>query len=453
MSSLGPFLAIIICARMAYLIKKNDHFTDASFHYSHDYDAYTLKVVGNISPGLNFLRIPTFNHPMGKMLLDTIPLTLVAFMESYSVARKIASQRDELHILNASQEMFANGASNLLASICSAYPVSGSFSRSSLNAASGAKTPLSKVTTMLVVIIVLTCLTGELYYIPSAALSAVIWASIYNLISVQDFWHAWKYSKKDFITMLVTFAVVFIWDTGYGLACGIGCSVLMLLYDIAFDPNNQPIVLQHAKDNEGVDVIRIVGDITFITSRKFKDCLAPFINTPPEMPSETDSWSDRLFHTITTKMDQLYAIQEPKFVDKLPIKIILDFEFVRIIDLTGLLAIGECVKEAKSKHVDIVIVNPIHNLKELLCKYGLIVIGPEIADVELLKEKEDLDRLEEGLKLNVSRAKEYQLVSLHSSDLEKNEDESSSSSPSPASSKPTDYCSVATHISDSESTV
>ena len=54
-------------------------------------------------------------------------------MESYAVARRIASINNELHLLNPSQELFANGVANLLGTISSAYPVSGSFSRSSLN--------------------------------------------------------------------------------------------------------------------------------------------------------------------------------------------------------------------------------------------------------------------------------------------------------------------------------
>ena len=43
-----------------------------------------------------------------------IPLALVAFMESYSVAHRIASQKNELHFLNASQELFANGTSEYM---------------------------------------------------------------------------------------------------------------------------------------------------------------------------------------------------------------------------------------------------------------------------------------------------------------------------------------------------
>jgi len=40
---------------------------------------------------------------------SVIPLALVSFMESYSVAHRISTQRNELHFLHASQEMWANG--------------------------------------------------------------------------------------------------------------------------------------------------------------------------------------------------------------------------------------------------------------------------------------------------------------------------------------------------------
>lgn len=153
----------------------------------------SLVDVGFVQPGINIFRRPTMLHPFGPFFADCIPITLVSatpiaivisvivilcisailwllsfilvsicitmialiplaltmrhcillcimslqlkvlFMESYSVARRIASTNNELHILNASQELVANGIANLLGSVSSAYPVSGSFSRSSLN--------------------------------------------------------------------------------------------------------------------------------------------------------------------------------------------------------------------------------------------------------------------------------------------------------------------------------
>jgi MFS superfamily sulfate permease-like transporter len=71
------------------------------------------------------------------------------------VARKMAVLRNELHILNSSQEMFAVGLGNVFGCLTGAYPVAGSFSRSSLNLASGARTPLSKVTVITVILLAL----------------------------------------------------------------------------------------------------------------------------------------------------------------------------------------------------------------------------------------------------------------------------------------------------------
>ena len=134
-----------------------------------------------------------------------IPMALVSFMESYSVARRLAAARNTLHILDENQELFANGVGNILGCVSSGYPVSGSFSRSALNGASGAKTPMSKLTTLLIVILALEVFTPYFYFIPSAALAAVIWVALYNLMSFNEFWEAWVHSKEDFCVMVCLF--------------------------------------------------------------------------------------------------------------------------------------------------------------------------------------------------------------------------------------------------------
>ena len=164
-ASVSSFIAIIVCANIAWNAKKNDGYPDnASYPYnqpqesaeqfenSHNYDAFTLKIVGKIGTAGHFFRIPKI-FDLSKIYGSTIQITLIAFMESYAVARKIAANVNQLHILDANQEMWANGAANLVGCVSSAFPVAGSFSRSSLNYASGAKTPLSKITTMIIIII------------------------------------------------------------------------------------------------------------------------------------------------------------------------------------------------------------------------------------------------------------------------------------------------------------
>jgi MFS superfamily sulfate permease-like transporter len=58
--------------------------------------------------------MPQFKFNFGKLLGDVIPITLIGFMESYSVAHRITTQKNELHLLSASQELWANGVANLL---------------------------------------------------------------------------------------------------------------------------------------------------------------------------------------------------------------------------------------------------------------------------------------------------------------------------------------------------
>lgn len=123
-TTLLPLCAIIIAGRVAYVIK-----------YGSDSDSFyagKLSVVGDIPPGLDIMRIPKFRHAWGPFFANIIPLTLISFMESYSIARNSAAANNQLNMLSASQEMVAGGFANLMACVSSAYPTSGSFSRSAL---------------------------------------------------------------------------------------------------------------------------------------------------------------------------------------------------------------------------------------------------------------------------------------------------------------------------------
>lgn len=124
-SSLAPFIATIVGARVAYVIKMAP---DSEVYY-----ANTLKVVGPVPSGLNFLHSPSQKYSFADLIGDckeilfqlksltckVIPspppvfaafiILLVAFVESYSVAHRMAVLKNELWFLNASQEMFAVG--------------------------------------------------------------------------------------------------------------------------------------------------------------------------------------------------------------------------------------------------------------------------------------------------------------------------------------------------------
>jgi high affinity sulfate transporter 1 len=260
-ATVSTLMALIIAAHEAYLIH----------NFNDTYHARALKVVGDVPPGLDIFRTPKFEHDMGKVFVDVIPLTIISYMESYAVARKTSASRGQLSILNASQELVAMGVGNMINSVASGYTVSGSFSRSSLYASCGAVTPLAKSVTLLIILVALGTLTKTFYFIPQAALSAVVMVAIAGLIDFHEFWVAWKLSKKDFFVMIMTFIFTFVYDTEIGLLVGVSTSLAMLLRDLAYSLESKPI--SRALNFQGIDVIRLNSNLVFVSATTIKDTL------------------------------------------------------------------------------------------------------------------------------------------------------------------------------------
>ncbi len=76
--------------------------------------------------------------------------------------------------VDASQELLSLGLGNLLGSFISGMPVTGSFSRSAVNSASGVRSTGAGVFASSVVLLALGLLMPAFAYIPKASLAAVI---------------------------------------------------------------------------------------------------------------------------------------------------------------------------------------------------------------------------------------------------------------------------------------
>ena len=353
-SSMLPLIAIIVSAKVAYTIMTANNASDY---------ATTITIVGNIQSGINIIKLPTMKYPLGQLIIDVIPLTLIGFMESYSVSRKLATSRNELEQLDASQELFAIGVGNMFGSFSSAYPVFGSYSRTSLAGSSDAKTPFTSCVTIAVVLLSLGTLTSTFYYIPTAGLAGIIFTAVTNLISPSDFYEAWIHSKNDFFTMLVTFLITLIFDTSLGLAAGVGVSIVMLLKDIIFSPDSKPFFeilpsvrsvddIEAMVDDNGeccsknygvadltVQIVRLNNDLVFLTAPMIKDTL----------------------------VDEILNKRGNKFK-----ALIIDFTDVKLIDISGMMALRECASHTRAKKLRFVLVNVRSKIHEKLVKFGIL---------------------------------------------------------------------------------
>ena len=110
------------------------------------FDRAGVKIVGDVPAGLPPITLPEFDPNVWQLLLPTaLAISFVGFMESISVAKSLASKRRQK--VDADQELVALGAANFGATFTGGYPVTGGFSRSSVNFAAGANTGLASVIT------------------------------------------------------------------------------------------------------------------------------------------------------------------------------------------------------------------------------------------------------------------------------------------------------------------
>jgi MFS superfamily sulfate permease-like transporter len=400
-----PLAAIIIGANIAWrlFIKANIIYDPVSGEYgqfdtstqtivspTNLYEFYIskLRIVGEIPSGLSILRKPSFDYPWSSFFLAVLPLTLINYMEAYSVARRIAYERKELHLLSANQELYALGLANLVGCAATSYPVTGSYSRSALNNAAGAKTPLSKLVCLCVVLLALGVLTPYFYFIPPSALSAIIWVSIYNLLSFSDLWEAWKHHKIDFFVMLITLVMTFTFDTAIGLAAGVAGSFLAHFYNTVFSPkatpeavDSDPQLFTRAVSCEGIQVISFNGDLTFLTAPRLRDYFSTFFVMEPVIAVETETRNEYYFRQITSSLDWFYGKIRRSSDNPIPGIFTLDFTKVVFLDISGLQALAEIVEEGHTAGVRFYFINLREDIKKMMIKFGVK------ADVE---SKEDL---------------------------------------------------------------
>nr|XP_039247460.1 sodium-independent sulfate anion transporter-like [Styela clava] len=227
-------VVVISAAFVAYAIHSQD-ITSCKVE-----DCVTL--TGKIDEGLPDFKPPEFNEVNGNTTVTTKELVsrigdgmfvipLMGLLESIAIGKAFARKNN--YILETNQEMIAIGASNILSSFVSSYCVTGSFSRTAINAQSNVKTPAGGIFTGALVILSLAVLTPSFYYIPKAALAAVIISAVIYMVDYATVVTLWKVKKIDLLPLIATFLVCF-WQIPYGILAGVAVSLLIMLYPNAF---------------------------------------------------------------------------------------------------------------------------------------------------------------------------------------------------------------------------
>jgi sodium-independent sulfate anion transporter 11 len=137
------------------------------------------------------------------------------------------------YTIDPSQEMVAIGMANVIGPFFGAFPSTGSFSRTAIQSKAGVRTPAAGIITGLVVLIATYLLTAVFFYIPSAALAAVIIHAVGDLVTHPNtIYQFWRVSPVEVFIFFTGVAVSIFSQIENGLYATVLLSGAVLVYRI-----------------------------------------------------------------------------------------------------------------------------------------------------------------------------------------------------------------------------
>ncbi|XP_015188837.1 PREDICTED: sodium-independent sulfate anion transporter-like [Polistes dominula] len=225
-----------------------------------------FKLTGSMGQGLPPFQPPPFSTTYQNKTYDFIEMTtimgstiisipIVSTIEHMAIAKAFAKGRS----LDATQEMFALGICNILGSFVSSMPVTGSFTRTAVNHASGVRTPFGGLFTGCLVLLAAGFLTGTFRFIPKATLAGVILCAMYYMLDFDTYLLLWRARKIDFCVMVLTLLPCIFLGLELGIAIGIVLNLMTLLYfsarpsvETKLEQNDQNRVMIHIIPEEAL---------------------------------------------------------------------------------------------------------------------------------------------------------------------------------------------------------
>ncbi len=197
-----------------------------------DLGSQEVALVGAVPGGLPAPQIPSLDliaDHLSVIVIASLALLLIGFSQTAGDARSFATRHR--YRIDVNQESVAQGMANLGAGFFQGMPVSTSLSASSLNEASGARTPVASLTTGALVLATLVFLAPLFSDLPQAVLAAIIIdAVLFGMIDLDELRRLYRVTRFDF--WIAAAAILAVLSAGVlaGVVIGVVLSLGWLIY-------------------------------------------------------------------------------------------------------------------------------------------------------------------------------------------------------------------------------
>jgi SulP family sulfate permease len=253
-----------------------------SYSFQADNALQAIALIGDkgvLSDVVPKVDLPFFDmRDMNALLPTAFAIALLSIMETSSAAKSIAVNSGQR--LSNNQEIFGIGLGNLVSSLVSGMPVSGSPSRSAINYHSGGQTRVAAILNVLFVMAILIVFNYFIALIPLAALAALLLTTSIAVVNKNQFLLCFKATRSDALVMVVTIMSCIFFSFDIAFYIGVGISITLYLKKAAI-----PQLVEFEVDDEGelkncknqahrsIRVIKVEGELFFGAADLFQSTL------------------------------------------------------------------------------------------------------------------------------------------------------------------------------------
>ncbi|PSN53077.1 hypothetical protein C0J52_09156 [Blattella germanica] len=272
-----------------------------------------------------------------KDLLDSFTITMVAYTIAMSMALIFGQKKN--YEVDSNQELFAQGASNVVGSFFSCMPITASLSRSMVQETVGGRTQLTSFISCIILLFVMLWIGPFFEPLPRCILASIIVVALKGmLMQATELPKFWRLSTIDGLVWLLTFLTVVLVDIDYGLLVGLVLSLATILIQ-AMKPYtcllgvlpNLDIYLdckryKEAREIPGIKIFHYGGGLNFATRSHFRNQVFELVGVNPQKElARRKKLEKRAKNTAWANSDQEAKVQ----------CIILDFSALSYIDPSG----------------------------------------------------------------------------------------------------------------------
>lgn len=322
-----------------------------------DLQSHGVSLVGTVASGLPAPRVPWIHFAdLQSLVPGAFAVALLTIPEGILLARAFASRRGEQ--IQPNQEIAALGFGNLLAGFFQGFPVGASQSRTTINEASGGRTPIAGFAAAFGLLMVLLFLTPLIARLPSVTLAAILIFAGAHLLEPKTYRSLLRFGWQPFGLAIIVMMGVLIAGVLQGIVIGVFISLVYTIGRIA-----RPLDA----------VLHEVGD-----TKSFHD-LGDDGSFPPETVPGLIAY--RFYAPLMFANAERFVSRVRTLIDECPSKVqwfVLDAQAIWEIDVTAVDALQRLKNELTARGISFKIARANRPLRDALVQYagpGVITEG------------------------------------------------------------------------------